>query len=982
MNRTWTASLAVILLFLSFWGPIELINTKLFDLKEKETLWTEALQKEELIQGMIHFQNDLNPEKYLENAVLEIEKKFISQLSSSELSFAGDDFPAFVQKSLQDDFGINPLFVCSIGADPYAQSSILSQKLHLSENEVATFTDFIIRFSVSDLYRHLTGAVGERMKNFFENHVLQRRGENFERSTASFQFSFKKFLGAYYSSTPLPDRVTKFFLDRQGFQFLFYYSRPLVFNQKFLGMLTVGVLENDLNVKRLIHFAEVRNKIESRQINRRVFHSSNKLKSGFNRDQSGVSLIDAIPSELKALLNTQHRLGAKGRVSASKSLWLKLTAVDAANESGQFVSKLPGFSIRLLILFLSALWLKNILFGFRVPLNLRRKFVVLLAIVLIPPTIVISFFSSLISSRAFAVQTALGRSRLISKLDTMESIFNEGKTRQIFHNMGVKKLLSDLLQNTLLENFNFEGLRNFLKISIEDTLILDKNGRSITISKIFLPDDSDPIELNNCVKYLNSLGVLDKSIPEAAKALEKALFTDGFMEGLFSLLEESEIMGEEGLQTARLTKPSSIELSQYFLLPDLTSSPIKPLAICLLGTKLKEPAFKLMKNYKGFHRFFYEAVPDYEVSLAVAERNSGSYKNTHILSNADYAKAFRDIFLLAVERGASGDSFENTAKGVVINFWRFYPTSPIMIAGRCLIKENSQTKFFFGFLPFAMVGFSLLALILLSELMNSLFLLPIRALSDGVDRVAHDQNFQVKVKIDNNDEFDEMGQAFNKMTLGLLQRSHLSRFVSNRLVSSLSNSTAEISELGEEMEVTVLCSDLRGFTTISENNSPQEVVEFLNEYFTEMEAAIESHGGVIDKFIGDAIIAVFYLDENSESVKNACMAAMDMRRALGELNESRSAMGLFNIENGVGIATGKAISGNIGVPGSRMDYTITGKIVNLANDLEAISKFSTSSKIIVDKETQDRLAKILSFQTLEVGEKTYFELKSLEEKAS
>ena len=147
--------------------------------------------------------------------------------------------------------------------------------------------------------------------------------------------------------------------------------------------------------------------------------------------------------------------------------------------------------------------------------------------------------------------------------------------------------------------------------------------------------------------------------------------------------------------------------------------------------------------------------------------------------------------------------------------------------------------------------------------------------------------------------------------------------------------------------VAVLASDIRSFTAIGEKYSPAEVVDMLNSYFTSMEEAISEHGGFIDKYIGDAVQAVFYDDAALDNyVLRACRAAMQMRRHLAALNAARRKLGLFTIENGIGIDCGQVVSGSIGSESGRKDFTVIGRVIEQAAALEALT-VNTESRILI-----------------------------------
>ena len=152
------------------------------------------------------------------------------------------------------------------------------------------------------------------------------------------------------------------------------------------------------------------------------------------------------------------------------------------------------------------------------------------------------------------------------------------------------------------------------------------------------------------------------------------------------------------------------------------------------------------------------------------------------------------------------------------------------------------------------------------------------------------------------------------MSVAIKQKEQIKRYVSDKLIQSVeSNRVLEVGD-GKQEKVTILSSDIRNFTAISEQYEPYVIVEMLNTYFTRMQQTISDNGGIIDKYIGDAIQAVFYEEPNKENqVIRASKAAIAMRKALKEYNEERKKENLFTIENGIGIDTDSAITGTIGI---------------------------------------------------------------------
>lgn len=180
----------------------------------------------------------------------------------------------------------------------------------------------------------------------------------------------------------------------------------------------------------------------------------------------------------------------------------------------------------------------------------------------------------------------------------------------------------------------------------------------------------------------------------------------------------------------------------------------------------------------------------------------------------------------------------------------------------------------------------------------------------------------------------------------------LARYMTKEVADQLLSDEAGLG--GQVKEATVFFSDIRSFTTISETLGAEETVSMLNEYFTDMVDILFKYHGILDKYIGDAIMAVFGTPfATNHDPDNATQASIDMMIKLTEFNTRREKEGKQTLDIGIGLNTAKIVVGNIGSE-KRMDYTVIGDGVNLASRLEGANKIY-GSNILISEYTKNSL---------------------------
>ena len=245
---------------------------------------------------------------------------------------------------------------------------------------------------------------------------------------------------------------------------------------------------------------------------------------------------------------------------------------------------------------------------------------------------------------------------------------------------------------------------------------------------------------------------------------------------------------------------------------------------------------------------------------------------------------------------------------------------------------------------------------------------PIRALTVGVGRVAAGDLSQ-SLPVRSRDEVGQLTRAFNGMLEGLRQRdfirSAFGRYVSPEVAKTLLESPGGLRFGGEKRVVTVLMSDLRGYTRFAEHGGPAVVMDVLNGFLGRMTDIIIEHGGTINEFIGDAIFAVFGAPlEHPDHAERAAGCALAMQGAMAQINREHAAQGRPRFEMGIGVNTGEAVVGNIGSE-QRAKYAIVGSAVNVAARVEGAT---VGGQVFLTAETYARirdLAEVLGPTQLE-----------------
>jgi class 3 adenylate cyclase len=271
-----------------------------------------------------------------------------------------------------------------------------------------------------------------------------------------------------------------------------------------------------------------------------------------------------------------------------------------------------------------------------------------------------------------------------------------------------------------------------------------------------------------------------------------------------------------------------------------------------------------------------------------------------------------------------------------------------------------------------LIAAGLLAVVLVGTLVAQRISGPIVEVARASKQVA-EGNLDQQVYVRTRDEVGDLAEAFNEMVRELKRgqqiRDLFGRAVSPQISQAMIEAveTGEIALTGENRAVTTLFTDIRGFTAIAEGRPPKEVVAILNEVLGTFIDVIDGHDGVVNKFGGDSLLAIFGAPIfQPDHACRAVEAGLEMSRRLTSLNEKRQAQGLVTIEAGIGINTGEVVAGAIGST-ERFEYTVIGDAVNVTARVQALGRRFEEFDLFITVETLHALGHDHGLDLVDLG---------------
>ncbi|MEW6708340.1 MAG: adenylate/guanylate cyclase domain-containing protein [Candidatus Riflebacteria bacterium] len=578
--------------------------------------------------------------------------------------------------------------------------------------------------------------------------------------------------------------------------------------------------------------------------------------------------------------------------------------------------------------------------------HLKLQLLFLISLIIMVPYVVLGHLSFMLLDSVEKLRPEEARSEMERYLYELEEYYEDqklqhilrlfaGKIRMIAHVNGSGEFLDNLDSHEIAEP-DFHANFNFYRD--------DGYCRKFTSG---FRDSKRTLRLYNqaSASILNDLGFLDRSSGKAKKDLEFSSLADGFMAGSKRGFVEHEVFTREGVETTDLTKVDDFSRMVFFLIPKNSKVDASVKAVVI------SPVSDINTNIYQQHNFT-DKIFSKQTLFSNADLSIGMRRGNETLSKwwpgkIGLSSKLKRLLDFSSITHSSGRLIKIGENSINIDGWQFKKGDAMIFAAQLKSNRNLTIDLYARVFPLVLFIFSLISIFLFADLLNSLFIFPVSSLSRAAKNIGAG-NYHVRLQVAGQDELADLSRSFNQMADSLAQREKLRRFISEDLFQQIKIQKNNFDTQKLTLRnLTVLASDIRGFTAISEKHNPEDVVNFLNDYFTEMEAAITSSGGHIVRFVGDAVVAAFYDESPEISTIHAVKAALKIREAMVQLNQRRMELNLFSVENGIGIASGHAFAGVAGSAQGRKVFCVIGDLTAKAEQLEALSKVSNFNRILL-----------------------------------
>lgn len=968
-NQRRTGFIWVLLLSVLLLAPLLWLNQMLKELKTKDEIYLDMQARERLLNEMASFQERLKAERHIEAALEDMRTSFGINIDNDNyrnlsFSYATDpmliqsDFPERANEFLRRKYHITPLLAFAVDCDMQNFYSYYSRNLFPKEEDRHSFENaatFWMVFSQHDVVNELPTTPDLQAKN---QSYRYSDGAEYINAQQRFGDLFQKYISVF-GTPPTANSVCRpFFSNRFGsqrsFQLIHQITRPRGLNISLLGCYYFVFNSSDISPTTVIKTAL---KSTDPAIER-FFVKKTIEQPEFVYGNEHLIYYSAFPSHFSTLIEDFAISNPKTRKHLREFVSRHGLCVRVARKhlvSGYAAAVgICGALARVLVLLFFALLISSYMQEIEYGVRLARKLRIAVAVIVMLPVIGVFLVSRQYEANNEKMSLIKCQTKIRRQLDFFAKMIGDTDARTMLMLQESKKFMA--YRYYQLENKAENDVMSERRLKKLTAGVLE--GSLTRDGEIIIYTDRKAKEVNSVrtglYQILLDLGAINAEAAEIKKIHRQYTLLVGLAGALTNLFSEPEALAREGLLNKHILSASALIRSVHHFI----AHPQNPNTIDAIALEMVDD-LNLIKNLyaqlsQGSLFLFSEYDENSQIDYALAMRSPTSIRTYQAPNFSAPSNRMARLAAIAMNSRISGSVIRRLEDQIQIDSWSISDLNPVIILARGTLSRTRSSNMIFITLPWLLLIYSILAVTLISDILADIFLAPVKALLAFVSRIRQN-DLQIKAVITSGGEFEELGNSFNQMGEGLRQREKMRRFVSDKLVSSLESH-------GETQQPTraalsILSSDIRGFTALSEQYPPEEIVSLLNDYFSCMEEALQQHGGSIEKIVGDAITAAFYDDAGQECYAiRACKAAKEMKVRLRTFNLQREENNRFTINTGIGIASGEAVLGFAAGESGRREFVLIGEVTHRAEALEAKTRWGKPACIFVDNATASLLS--------------------------
>lgn len=931
------------------------------------------LAEASIMAEMKEFRQALSGRVAVEKMMRETEERSGLSVKQSDFDFFAGQDPLIYNENtastlaefLKNEFRITPSYILSFGYKGRHLHQAFIGDFSWRSAQKKEMLKNVLAYNLIDFIK----APSQPMPEFAEAFAMVKYGPE-QRTVSMHKNHANNLLRLFFSGiAEFPSNIgvcKEFFSSRIGGDKIFIFTNGLHNRGKIYGGYLTIFAGSELTPKFLLKMAQ---KSRDQRFRRSYEKYDPQRICQFIQRHDALEYFEAVPAEF---LNNHFR-DLYSPQNMQPLLMLKVSSrIGHFHQGLRKRSQSFSFVQKHLILMLFAFFIYFLLFKQNIKMKLRTRFIALTALVVLAPFVMMAYFSGLVIENLERLNSRKIETEASTRMYEITRFVDNLRLKRQVAALAAKKRLSDRILEgdvdieTTRSNQVLTGALN----ADLSTVSLKGNVRVLN----FKNGDKEPRKMVELLgtNYLHKLGVLDTGIEKNRRTLQLVNYAGGFLDDLSRNYLEGLALAKESQETKDLGELNDLHRMIYFLLPASHRDNFKVSGIGfihLFGITRFSGAFdqvgedpKLLlnaENESAVHRF------------ALAERSFAGPPEKYFPRNLGDHDSLKLLLDQAIVGKTSGQIHSLSGNEARVSTWRYFPDQEYLAAGITVARPDLWLSLLSSVFPVLTFLFLIVSLILLSDFIYEFLVKPINGFLKFIKEIER-QKFSTRIKIEAVDEFSELASSFNDMAEGLEQREKLRRFVSDRLFSTIQQGFDLEKSSVSTSEMSVLAADIRSFTSITEKHDANEIVCLLNDYFTLMGEAITLHNGIVERFVSDAIVAVFYPESDGENHSlRAVKAAIQMRRALNHMNKRRHEQGLFQIENGIGIVTGTATTAVTGSEKGRKIFTIIGPIVTEAETLESQTGTAGKSRILICRHTAGNCATQIDLQIYDSGSQSF-----------